>query len=96
MIWLIVIYGGLTKNCISSKWSWKLITGALQKSLKNVVVPHFFFTRSVKFTQSLLGSLELDLPNGSSHSQKENRFVASHVRVAERDRDKEKERRSTG
>ena len=39
------------------------------------------------------GSLDLDLPNGS-HSQKENRHIASHNRIA--DRDKERERRSVG
>jgi len=31
------------------------------------------------------GSLELDMPNGS-HSQKENRNVASHARLSERER----------
>jgi len=40
-----------------------------------------------------LGSLDLDLPNGS-HSQKENRHIASHNRIA--DRDKDRERRSAG
>jgi len=38
-------------------------------------------------------SLDLDLPNGS-HSQKENRHIASHNRIA--DRDKDRERRSAG
>jgi len=33
----------------------------------------------------VLGSLELDMPNGS-HSQKENRNVASHARLSERER----------
>lgn len=35
-----------------------------------------------------IGSLELDMHNGS-HSQKENRHVNSHSRVAERDRERE-------
>jgi hypothetical protein len=45
-------------------------------------------------SEFFLGSLELDLPNGSSHSQKENRLSSSHLRLAERDREKERDRRT--